>query len=110
MIDEQNVVRGEIFDPPSTPLGEFDQAWRVEGGDPLLTDQKGNPVLSVKSYGAGLIAVLTASHLFQDESLGYTNSVPDEYQRWLSEMEFWIFTSLAQKKCIPFSQYLAING
>ncbi|MEW6378540.1 MAG: hypothetical protein AB1611_02905 [bacterium] len=99
------IVRGEIFDQLSTPLGEFERACRVKGGIPLLTDQKRNSILSVKKYGAGLVAVFTASHLFRDESLGYTSSVPDEYQRWLSEIEFWVFTSLAKKNFIPFSRY-----
>jgi hypothetical protein len=89
-------------------LGEFDQpACRIKGGDALLIDREGNAVLSVKKQGAGLIAVFGASHLFRDEFLGSTSMIPDEYQRWLSEMEFWIFESLARKEFVPFSLYSA---
>ncbi|MEW6380298.1 MAG: hypothetical protein AB1611_11925 [bacterium] len=112
-IDRHHIVRGRIFDQAALPLGEFDQAGQIKGGSPLLTDRQGNAVFSIKKYGAGLIAVLSASHLFQDESLGYTSSIPDEYQRWLSGIEFWIFESLARKEFRPFSlsgQWSVISG
>jgi len=123
VLDYEKSVKGEIFDQRQVSqrqvsfgekvphgervsLGEFDQpACQIKGGDALLADRKGNAVLAIKKEGTGLIAVFGASHLFRDESLGSTSTVPDEYQRWLSEMEFWIFESLAKKEFIPFSLY-----
>ncbi|MEW5803005.1 MAG: DUF4350 domain-containing protein [bacterium] len=105
-IDFQNKVSGGIFDEARSALGEFDQdACQVRGGKALLTDREGKAALSMKNYGDGLIAVFGASHLFRDESLGNTSMVPDEYQRLLGEMEFWIFESLARKEFVPFSLY-----
>ncbi|MEW5802647.1 MAG: DUF4350 domain-containing protein [bacterium] len=108
-IDYHNSVKGALFDNNAQPVGEIDQAHKIEGGDSLLADQGGNSVLSVKKFGAGLITVFTASHLFRDESIGYTNSVPDEYQHWLSKMEFWLLSSLAKKTFIPFSAYSSMK-
>jgi len=103
-IDHQSIVKGEIFDQrTSAALGEFDQAWQIKGGSPLLTDGQGRAVLAVKPCGAGLVAVFSASHLFRDESLGYTSSIPNEYQQWLSSLEFWLFESLAKKEFVPYA-------
>lgn len=106
-IDYQNIVKGVVFDAHSTPVGEIDRACKIEGGHSLLVDPEGNSVLSVQKYGAGMIAVFTASHLFLDKSMGYTNAVPNEYQHWLSEIEFWMLGSLAKKKFLPFSLHLS---
>jgi hypothetical protein len=41
--------------------------------------------------------------------MGYTNAVPNEYQHWISQMEFWLLSGLAKKAFTPFSVYASIK-
>lgn len=96
-IDYDCTVRGTVFDTHLNTVGEINLANKINGGDSLLVNREGNSVLSIQKYGDGLIMVFTASHLFRDEVMGFTNSIPNEYQYWLSRIEFWMLGSIAEK-------------
>jgi len=49
------------------------------------------PLMSVTPVGKGSVVVLASSSLFTDQEMGYTSTRPNENQRRIYELEYWIF-------------------
>ena len=81
-----------IYDGEGRQLRMAKHAYTVEGGHPLLTLATGEAVLATRKRGAGIIAVMTDSVLFSTRELGGIWDTPNENQRSIAEIEFWMFS------------------
>jgi hypothetical protein len=66
----------------------------LEGGVPVLYTERGRPVLCEKQVGNGTVVVFVDSYMFSDEIMGGTGVTPDETQRKIYDLEFWILEEL----------------
>jgi hypothetical protein len=69
----------------------------VTGGTPLIFDDKGNAVLSVKRMGEGQIAVFSDPDSFLNLHLGEVSSNLTEKTRILTKMEFDMLRALLER-------------
>lgn len=72
------------------------RACSVEGGEAMVTTKAGQVVFAVQRRGKGMMAAFADAALFCDAQLGHVGSVPSEYQREISELEFWILRGLME--------------
>ena len=59
------------------------------------------PIASVLKMGRGEIVVMASSALFTDREMGYTTMKPNENQRKIDELEYWIFEEVLGIKKVP---------
>lgn len=62
----------------------------------LLAEKQ--PVLAVKNYGQGIVAVLACFDVFTDGQMGYSGSIPGANMRNIYELEYWLFQDVLDIK------------
>lgn len=81
-----------LSDIPLTP-----EASAVVGGIPLMTDDTGNSILSVKQHGKGLVAVFTDPDLFYSLEMGDVSANLTERTEKLARLEFALLRNLIEQ-------------
>jgi hypothetical protein len=56
------------------------------------------PVMATEKIGHGMIVVMASSALFTDREMGYTTMQPDQVQRKICELEYWILEQVLNLK------------
>ena len=87
------------------PIGAISHSLAVEGGQPLLLFDDGAALFSVARSGQGMLAVMASSSSFNNLALGTTSTVPNEYRRFLYQLEFWMLESMVKGHFVPFPEY-----
>lgn len=90
---EQYADYAEIKNIPLTS-----NASAIAGGDAVIRDTAGNPVLSVKKIGGGLIAVFSDPDLFYSYELGDVSANLTEKTEILTNLEFGILKALLEQE------------
>jgi hypothetical protein len=93
-MDARRPTSGEIHNMDGESLGRLYVGGVVSGGEPLLTLGGQAPVAAVAGYGDGLVVAVAFGQPFSDREMGSTSVVPDDHQRFLYEMEFWLLRGL----------------
>lgn len=94
----------EIYEG-DTRIGTLKSFAPVEGGKALLYVKDKGAFVSTEKFGMGIIAAMAASPSFANNEMGETEAVPDEHQRFLYRLEFWILSSLIEGRFEPFSNF-----
>ena len=94
----------EIYEG-DTRIGTLKSFAPVEGGKALLYVKDKGAFVSTERFGMGIIAAMAASPSFANNEMGETEAVPDEHQRFLYRLEFWILSSLIEGSFEPFSSF-----
>lgn len=84
----------EVHDKEGNFLLKLQKCGIVEGGNPVLFADEGIPILSYTRVGKGIFAIFTSFSGFSDKEMGDYNVIPDEKQRKLHELEYWLINSL----------------
>jgi hypothetical protein len=82
-------------------VGQLQVDGRVTGGEPLLTLDGQTPVVSLARHGDGLVAAVAFAQPFADQQMGTTSVIPTPHQRFLFEIEFWLFRGLVTGEFPP---------
>jgi hypothetical protein len=86
---------GAVHNTAGEPQGQLQVQGIVTGGEPLLTLGGQAPLVAAVPHGDGLVVVTAFARQFSDQQMGTTSVVPNEYQRFLFEIEFWLLRGLA---------------
>lgn len=113
-IEYYETEKGKIIDKNGKEICSGQHLGKVVGGEPLLFSipEKRNkptenisiankenqeekiPILSVLRKKKGMVVIFGCSHIFSDEVMKTTSTVPDESLRKVYNLEFWIFRDL----------------
>jgi len=104
VLHDQYQQEAEIYDD-SQSIGVIKSFAPIEGGEPLLFSKDRKSLLSLVKRGKGMLAVMACSPTFTNEEMGKTESVPDEHQRFIYKLEFWVLTGLMEKHFKPFTGF-----
>ena len=94
-------TQGTVHNAEGEALDLLGVSGVVSGGEPLLTLGGQAPVLSLARHGAGLVVAASFSSPFADREMGTTAVIPNEHQRFLFEMEYWLFRGLVAGDFAP---------
>ncbi|MFC1969309.1 Gldg family protein [Chloroflexota bacterium] len=83
-------------------VGAINSSVSVEGGQPLLVYDDGAALFSIAERGHGMLAVMASSSSFNSLAMGTTGTVPNQYQRFLYQLEFWMLESMVKGQFSPF--------
>jgi hypothetical protein len=100
-LEERRATIGEVVDTNGETLGKLQVSGVVSGGEPLLTLEGQAPVVALARHGEGLVAAAAFSRPFSDQQMGTTSVVPNRYQRFLFEIEFWLLRGLVTGEFPP---------
>jgi hypothetical protein len=100
-LEPRDITGGAVYNVEGDVVGQLPVSGGVSGGTPLLTVEGGIPVLSTTTHGDGLVAAASFSQPFSDREMGTTSVIPNSYQRFLFEMEYWLFRSLVEGEFSP---------
>jgi hypothetical protein len=92
---------GAIHNAAGRSLDRVQVGGAVVGGQPLLTLEGQVPVAAHARRGEGLVAVVSFSQPFTDREMGTTATLPNAHQRFLYDLEFWLFRSLVDGRFEP---------
>jgi len=101
---DQHLKDADVYDD-TQKIGTIPLWAPVEGGTPLLFSADKKPFIATREKGRGMITAVACSPSFTNKEMGKTETVPDDQQRFLYRMEFWILSSLMEKKNLPFSAF-----
>jgi len=90
-----------VFDLTGRRVATVERPRSITGGEPLLKLAFGKPFVAAAKVGDGVIAAMGSSDSFTDRVMGVTSTVPNDYQRGIYEIEFWLFRNLMEGPSDP---------
>jgi hypothetical protein len=108
-VDARRQTNGEIRNTEGERQGWLHVGGVVTGGKPLLTLGGQAAVAAITQSGDGLVAVVATARPFSDSEMGSTATVPDDHQRFLYEIEFWLLRGLVRGSFPPFRLPVTAN-
>ena len=100
-LDARRPTTGEIYNTAGERQGQVFVTGVVSGGEPLLTLGGQAPVAAAARYGDGLVVAAAFARPFSDGEMGSTAVVPNDHQRFLYEIEFWLLRGLVSGEFPP---------
>ncbi len=102
-LQARSPATGEVWNADGETLGRLEVNAIVTGGEPLLLLGGQAPIASLAHHGDGLVVAVAFSGTFADEQMGSTAVIPNAHQRFLYDVEFWLFRSLVNGEFLPLS-------
>jgi hypothetical protein len=100
-LEGRTATIGQIHNTAGEAQGQLQVHGVVTGGEPLLTLGGQAPVVAAARPGDGLVVAAAFARPFSDQQMGTTSVVPNEYQRFLFEIEFWLMRGLVTGEFQP---------
>ena len=100
-LEARRPTTGEIHNTAGERQGQVRVSAVVSGGEPLLTLAGQAPVAAAALYGDGLVVAAAFARPFSDREMGSTSVVPNDHQRFLYEIEFWLLRGLVSGEFPP---------
>lgn len=100
MIEPSASKDGEAYGPPAVDqlalAPPFDDVTcsalrSVRGGQPLVLDEEGEPVIAWSTHGLGRVIVVGCGEIFSGDRMGTVSIVPDPEHRQIYELAFALF-------------------
>jgi hypothetical protein len=102
-LETRRATSGMIENAAGEPQAELQVSGVVIGGEPLLTMEGSSPVAALARHGAGLVVATAFAQPFYDRDMGTTAAIPTAQQRFLYEIEFWLFRGLMAGEFPPLT-------
>ncbi len=81
-----------------SPSFSLQQQWPRTSNQSLPDTARLWPVFAAKRIGKGALAAMASSYVFTDHEMGFTTTQPNENQRRIYELEYWIFREVLKIK------------
>jgi hypothetical protein len=102
-LETRRATTGLIANAAGQPQAELQVSGVVTGGEPLLSLKGSAPVAALTRHGAGLVVATAFAQPFYDRSMGTTSVIPTPQQRFVYDIEFWLFRGLMSGSLPPFT-------
>jgi hypothetical protein len=100
-IEARRPTTGPIYNTSDELLGQLQVGGSITGGEPLLSIGGHVPIVARARHGDGFVVAAAFARLFSDREMGTTSVIPDEHQRFLFEIEFWLLRGLVTGEFPP---------
>lgn len=94
---EQEQIRARSVPAGPSPIMGFPRG-AMRGRAASVDTVSLMPVMATENMGKGMIVVLASSALFTDREMGYTTTQPNQVQRKICELEYWILEEILSLK------------
>jgi hypothetical protein len=102
-LEARRATTGTVHNASGEALGQLQINGVVTGGEPILSLEGKAPIVTLARHGDGMVVATSFAQPFNDRQMGTTSVIPTPQQRFLFEMEFWLFRGLVEGQFSPLS-------